>query len=200
MSLNRFLTSILVAAAAVCVAARAWAADITITENGDGIPTLTTSGVTLIGTAPPTLLPEFVALTGSVPVTPGTAPLVNGAVVLTEPASDPFGPRQSDIIVLEAGAPNLDLGTQAFNLLFVSDGVQEFDILISSNPNALTLLETGNVQAIGGASLLNTEPFLTINVQSDLHDPEAPEPTTLALLGLAFAGIRLAKRRKLNSQ
>src|SRR6516162_9587974 len=114
MFLNRFLKSVLVATAAVGVAAPVGAADITIIENGDGIPTLTTSGVTLIGTAPPTLLPEFVALTGSVSVTPGTAPLVDRAVVLTEPASDPFGPRQSDIIVLEAGAPNTDLNTQAF--------------------------------------------------------------------------------------
>jgi hypothetical protein len=154
------------------IAAPAGAAVITISDLTDGNPVVTISTDLLnVQTA---LTPEQAIITGLLPagitVVPGTR-----SVILVEPASDPFGPPQSDFLTLTVGA-----AAPTFTILFESDGATNFTRDVAAlPPGTPTLLEDGTLQNV--SSLLNSGAF-SISIQSDLATPEIPEPYTPFLL------------------
>jgi hypothetical protein len=161
-----------VVAALTLTAAAATGASINITDLLDANPTVVVSpDLTGVNIA---LSFEQAIITGLLPagvtVQPGTR-----SVILTEPASDPFGPRQSDFVTLFIGA-----AAPTFTLNFESDGAATFDQDVAALPPATpTLLENGAVQDL--SQLLNTGAF-TVTVQSDVGTVEGPEPGSGMLL------------------
>ncbi len=131
---------------------------------------------------------EHVLITGLIPnlgLPPGTH-----SVILTEPASDPFGPPQSDFVTLTIGA-----AAPTFTLLFESDGAANYSANVAAlPPGTPTLLENGAFQDV--SSLLASGSF-TITVQSDLATLE-PEPDVRFLFGsgLLLIGIALVRLRQ----
>lgn len=164
------------------------AATITISDLLDGNPIVTISADLTNTTSVITF--EQAVITGFLPagltVQPGTR-----SVILTEPASDLFGPRQSDFVTLIIGA-----AAPTFSLTFESDGALNFDRDIAAlPPTTPTLLENGNFQDL--STLLNSGAF-SISVQSDLQSPEIPEPPSGPLLvtGLVLGCIGLIRRKR----
>ena len=162
------------------------AATITISDLTDGFPIITVSPD--IGVTSTVFSAEQVTITGLIPnliLPPGTH-----SVILTEPASDPFGPPQSDFATLTIGA-----GAPTFTLLFESDGALNFLADLAKLPVPTpTLLENGNFQDV--SALLGSGSF-TITVQSDLVTPE-PEPDVRFLFtsGLLLIGVALVRLKK----
>ena len=168
------------------LAVMAPAATITISDLFDGNPIVTVS-TDLIGVQM-TLSFEKAIITGTLPggvtVAPGTR-----SVILLEPASDPFGPLQSDFLTLTVGA-----AAPTFSILFESDGASTFLSDLAQLPgNTPTLLEDGTMQNV--SALLNSGAF-SISMQSDLATPEVPEPGTYLLLATGLLGCALWRRRR----
>ena len=168
-----------VVAALTLMATAATGASITITDLLDANPTGVTSadliGVTTVLTF------EQAVITGTLPVGVAVQPGTR-SVILTEPASDPFGPRQSDFVTLIIGAT-----APTFNLNFESDGSATFDRDVAAlPPTTPAILENGTVQDLSAA--LNSG-ALTITVQSDVGTTESPEPGAgfLMLSGLLLS-------------
>uniref|UniRef100_Q01S60 PEP-CTERM protein-sorting domain-containing protein n=1 Tax=Solibacter usitatus (strain Ellin6076) TaxID=234267 RepID=Q01S60_SOLUE len=162
------------------------AATITISDLTDGFPIITVSPD--IGVTSTVFSDEQVIITGLIPnliLQPGTH-----SVILTEPASDPFGPPQSDFATLTIGA-----AAPTFTLLFESDGALNFLADLAKLPVPTpTLLENGNFQDV--SALLGSGNF-TILLQSDLVTPE-PEPDVRFLFtsGLLLIGVALVRINK----
>jgi hypothetical protein len=162
------------------------AATITISDLTDGFPIITVSPD--IGVTSTVFSDEQVIITGLIPnliLPPGTH-----SVILTEPASDPFGPPQSDFATLTIGA-----AAPTFTLLFESDGALNFLADLAKLPVPTpTLLENGNFQDV--SALLGSGSF-TILLQSDLVTPE-PEPDVRFLFasGLLLIGAALVRINK----
>jgi hypothetical protein len=162
------------------------AASISISDLTDGLPIIQIS--TDITSVQTSFSFEQVVITGILPgiqLTPGTR-----SVILTEPASDPFGPPQSDFVTLTIGA-----AAPTFTLLFASDGAANYQANVAAlPPTTPTLLENGALQDV--STLLGSGAF-TITVQSDLTTLE-PEPDVRFLFGsgLLLIGIALFRFRK----
>ncbi len=161
------------------------AATITISDLTDGFPIITVSPD--IGVTSTAFSNEQVIITGLIPnltLPPGTH-----SVILTEPASDPFGPPQSDFVTLTIGAT-----APTFTLLFESDGAVNFLRDVAAlPPGTPTLLENGAFQDV--SALLGSGAF-TIMLQSDLATPEVPEPDARSLLFAGWLLIGVAQVRR----
>ena len=134
--------------------------------------------------------------TSPAPLFPGTT-----YATLTEPASDPFGPRISDVIRLIVGPIQTDSGGlfQVETVSFASDGFPGFAAILGSLPVGVpSVLETGALQDV--TTLLGVT-FPTQNLQilvaSDVAAaPEpVPEPGTLSLIALGMGAAAWRKRR-----
>jgi hypothetical protein len=162
------------------------AATITISDLTDGLPVITVSPD--IVNVQSTFAFEQVLITGIIPnlgLPPGTH-----SVILTEPASDPFGPPQSDFVTLTIGA-----AAPSFSLLFESDGAATYLADVAAlPPSTPTLLENGTFQDV--SSILSSGAF-TITVQSDLTTLE-PEPDVRSLFfeGLLLVGIAQVRLKR----
>ena len=165
----------------------ATAATITISDLLDGNPIVTTSA-DLTG-AETALTFEKAVISGLLPA--GVQlPVGTRSVILTEPAGDPFGPRQSDFITLTAGAT-----APTFSITFESDGAVNFASDVAALPAGTpAVLEDGTFQNLSTA--LNSG-ALGISVQSDLTSPE-PEPAgwLLLLSGLLLISAAYIRRKR----
>jgi hypothetical protein len=167
------------------------AATITISDLLDGNPIITlSSDLTGVQT---TLSFEKAVISGVLPA--GVQlPVGTRSVILTEPAADPFGPRQSDFITLVAGA-----AAPSFSITFESDGAANFASDVAALPAGTpTVLEDGTFQNLSTALSSGT---LGISIQSDLNSPE-PEPAAwlLLLTGLLMISVRhILRKRTTNS-
>jgi hypothetical protein len=108
-------------------------------------------------------------------------PMLNStSLLLSEPSSDPFGPRVSDYVTISSTA---DLVT----VFFASDGAADYTKNFPTTGNISTVLETGHSQ---GVSFLNNNASLDVTVVSDLNSPEVPDSgSTIGCLGIALAAL-----------
>ena len=188
---QRAMRAVTVLAALALTAGPATGASISIIDLLDANPTVTTS-TDLIGVTT-NITFEQAVITGLLPagvtLQPGTR-----SVILTEPASDPFGPRQSDFVTLIIGAT-----APTFSLTFESDGAATFDRDVAALPAGTpTVLEDGTAQNLSTA--LNSGSF-TITVQSDVGTSEVPEPGSALLLltGLVLTCAGLSRSKKMSN-
>jgi hypothetical protein len=133
----------------------------------------------------------FTLPVGLDPVTPG----VRSVVFLNRPGG-PSGPvgAPSDFVTLTAFDPQVDASglVQLFELFFQSEGAPGFDVnvLAVQATGAPEIFSTGEFQDVSGATLLNTEPVLTILIGSEGFAPNAiPEPGTIMLFGSGLLGV-----------
>jgi len=146
---------------------------------------------------------EEVTVTGKLrPLTsPIPAPLGVRSVILLEPSTDPFGPRLSDFLTLTVGEILTDQIGQYENitLFFQSDGAAGFDANVARlSTDTPRILEDGTVQDVSQLLGLDNSPSgnLRVSVQSDIASNEVPDTgATCSLLGIAFAGLALLRRK-----
>jgi hypothetical protein len=177
-----------IAATLTIMAAAATGATITFSDLLDANPIVTTSS-DLIGVMT-VITFEKAVVTGLLPAGL-TVPVGTRSVILTEPAVDPFGSRQSDFVTLTIGA-----AAPTFSVTFESDGALNYDMDVAAlPPGTPTVLEDGTFQNVSTA--LNSGAF-GISVQSDLNNPEVPEPASglLLLSGLLLTCIGYIGRKK----
>jgi hypothetical protein len=176
---------------------------ITIDDLLDGNPVVHYSGGVSALTA---ITDEFAqSISGTLSANPAS---FSGAVVLSEPPQDPafILDRFSDLLTLTVTqcvptpAQGCDQGA-SFQFVFESDGATNFDLDVENalkNPSTVTILETGAFQDLIGPAGAFPYAGLDIQVRSDFANPEVPEPATLVLLAIAFAGLGWARQRMLH--
>jgi hypothetical protein len=166
-------------------------ATISISDLTDGMPVVQVSPD--LGTVQITLTLERAVISGILP-TGIQVPVGTRSVIFSEPASDPFGPPQSDFLTLTIGGT-----APTFSVIFASDGAANYSAdLANLPPGTPTVLENGNLQDVSTA--LNSG-ALIISAASDLATPEVPEPGTGFLLsaGLLLIGQSLIRRKRTSS-
>ena len=90
--------------------------------------------------------------------------------------------------------PTTGAQSQDFQILFFSDSTNELTIFPPTTLPAVT--ETGALQDISGANLLNTGGAFTVKVLSDIS--EIPIPPTVLLLGSGLLGLMGLGRKRMN--
>jgi hypothetical protein len=199
---KRWLFLLAASLAGVMLSAHAEAASFTITDLTEGGPIVSLAGFDLFIID---VKPEFVDVSGLLPVTATPAPLTPATtfVLLTEPPGDPSGPGVSDIIRLVNTEIQADpsLGPyQRTTVTFWSDGATGFDdaLTLALAASAPSVLETGALQditALLGVNFPNQN--LQVIVQSDVEGPTpVPEAATLSLLAAGLACCRFMIRRR----
>jgi hypothetical protein len=186
---SKLMFPLVVCAGILAMPSRAAATAITVIEEGDGIPTLITDDVgvdTLFKENEFVDLAGFVGPLGSTSL-PFPIPIGERAVILTEPSADPFGPRDSDVVILDVGPVSANQ-LQHFDFIFASDGAPAFDRILSDAilAGAVRVPEDGSLQAL--ELLLDSVP-LAVRVQSDFSSSEVPEPGTCFVLASGLAGL-----------
>ena len=136
----------------------------------------------------------------STPVTSDFLPGLFTAADLLIVVLDPGTTDVSDVITVVV-IPDATTGTTAYEIVFTSDA--EGPLVPPAAPPLGVIeeiiTETGDFQTIYRSQDLSTvgNPDWVFRFASDI-ETTVPEPGTLALLGLGFAGLGFSRRRKLH--